>query len=222
MAVIFAGVFFTFSSGLYEAGLSRQTNAKIIASTGVGSAVAYAEQQMFFPRGGTYNLGWEDVEAATIPTDMYDYGGRPNTNSLDMIEAGKLAAPRVSVTNLAFWEYDFVQNLNWPEEAPGTLILDKANKRAFGKFVNVTPYKLTGIKIVIGETTLTTTKDEIAPGEAFEIKPQFIANYAAFGVSGTVPLRCQAHGVDLGARIGDEVSSSSTTVVWDIPFEVKK
>lgn len=220
LAAGFAGVFFTFSSSLYETGLSKQTTATILASTGVPHAMVFGDQELFFPGGGRYDLGWDGVEFATRPVNPYEFSGTARTARLDMVDGGTLTAPRLGVTNLSFWNYSFAQRIDWPMVAPGSIQVRRegGSATAGGTLVNTTPYTLLTPMVSVRGVNLVAQPSEVGPGEEIVFPGTKVPIEG--GALGSVKLRATLKRPELGAKVGQEVETATTTLIWDVPAEV--
>lgn len=105
----FAAVFFRYSAGLYAADLSLASTGALIAREGEPEGYYLGRSQLFFPRGGTYDLGLERVEAI-FPSTGARRGMSPMTESLGSVDLGQVSA-RPNVTNLSFREFSYLQRI---------------------------------------------------------------------------------------------------------------
>jgi len=105
----FAAVFFRYSAGLYAADLSLASTGALIVREGEPEGYYLGRSQLFFPRGGTYDLGLERVEAI-FPSTSARRGMSQMTESLGSVDLGQVSA-RPNVTNLSFREFSYLQRI---------------------------------------------------------------------------------------------------------------
>lgn len=112
----FAAVFFQFAAGLYAANLSTASTGFLIANENSKLAYFMGGSQMFFPRGGRYDLGLDKVEGIRgredDPYGMYGRGGirRDTSSDFDPIDVGsEVEVKDLSVSNLSFKEFGYYQ-----------------------------------------------------------------------------------------------------------------
>jgi hypothetical protein len=215
IGLAFAGVFFYVARDLYGASLSRATRALVVAHEGAPLAYVVGNQEIFFPVGGRYDLKLDGVEAVTTTSDFAgSYYGGPTEDtgfSDDLVDVGQVVAPNVGVSNLAFREIHFEQNLPWSHRLPLRLSLTRASGRlrASGAFTNQTPYDLESVtlwvglgQIFLGDVRAGETKDinELMPATAIQergfAQPPFSA--------GQVGLTADVKGFNAGTPIGTE------------------
>ena len=162
ISLAFAAVFFRFSAALYAANLSVATSGVVIAHQGDESGYFLGKVQMFFPRGGRYDLQLRGVEAVFGAGQQ----GRMNQNAgleqLAPIDTGEIVAPEASVTNLSFREFSLLQRVQvaaWfdvkIERSPGTTTSVSVTNRS--------PYPLSEAGILLQGKSF--SLDPIAPGE---------------------------------------------------------
>lgn len=111
----FAGIFFQFASRLYSASLSTARSGVVVVDDRFGESLFVGNMKMFFPRGGSYDLGFSGVETV-LPTDTneYDYGNAPRGSVMDSMNAvdfGEIKTDSMRVKNLSFHEFSMVQRL---------------------------------------------------------------------------------------------------------------
>lgn len=116
ISLAFAAVFFRFSAALYAADLSVATSGVVIGHQGDSGGYFLGKSQMFFPRGGRYDLKLRGVEAifGSDPTGGMRQGS--GLEQLAAVDTGEIVAPEASVTNLSFREFSLLQRVdvtNW-------------------------------------------------------------------------------------------------------------
>ena len=220
-AAIFAGVFFAFSGGLYESGLSKQTNASVVASVGVPTAMAMGDQQLFFPRGGRYDLGLQGVELAVRP-ESWDYmPGRAQAKSLQVAEQQFAMIPNLEVTNLAFWDFSFAQVIPWAAGDPGAFRVERRDGQVVysGSIVNTTGVELKNVRILMSPSNVASV-GAVAPGEEIRLVETVLEGPFDDLVNGRVMIQASFETDALGANIGADENHSNVTLYWDVPVEV--
>ncbi len=118
ISVAFAGAFFAEAKDLYSAKLSKATQGLIVQAGTNGDSLFVGHSQMFFPRGGEYNLDVAGLEyvgsSRTQNEDMYGMYNEPDDPGLEEVNAvdtGHVTIPRMSVGNLSFRQLAFQQVL---------------------------------------------------------------------------------------------------------------
>lgn len=166
ISLAFAAVFFRFSAGLYAANLSVSSSGTIVMHQGDPEATYLGHTQLFFPRGGRYDLKLDGVESVFT---REVYSGNPNQistmASLSMWDDGQIRATDSSVTNLAFREFSLLQRVKVKD-----LVAVKVNRRG-GKVVSVSltnrsPYLLEQTGVILGDGSMDV--GTLKPGETKE------------------------------------------------------
>lgn len=111
----FGFYFFSVAGDLYSASLSRATSGVLVAAEGFDRGEYIGRSQLFFPRGGRYDLHLSGVDQIRPSQgDPYDYY-RPRARTgnqmaeLNASDLGEIKAPALSVGNLSFREFSFRQ-----------------------------------------------------------------------------------------------------------------
>lgn len=109
ISLVFAGVFFRFAAGLYAAEMSAAVNGTWVVDELAPRGQFVGKAQLFFPRGGTYDLQFEGV-GHIAESGGYDYrrGGRLY-NDLRAVDDGQIRVPSLAARNLSFHEFSFQQ-----------------------------------------------------------------------------------------------------------------
>ncbi len=149
ISLAFAAVFFKFSSGLYAANLSVATSGVLVTHQGDPSGTYLGHAQLFFPRGGRYDLGLEGVESVFT---REQYTGNPNQiatmASLGMHDDGQIRASQASVTNLAFREFSLMQKIQLGGDIK-TRVVRKDGKIERVEVSNLTKYGLEQVGVIL-------------------------------------------------------------------------
>lgn len=222
-AAVFAGVFFTFSGSLYEAGLSRQTQAVVIASSDMNRAMVLGKQQIFFPQGGRYDLGFQNMELAVKPMEQYDYGRAATRDRLEAMEFGSVMIPSLSVSNLTFWDFEFAQAIDWNLEAPGKIEVweIEGGYAVSARLANLFDSELKGARLVVQAGNVVTIPD-VQKGAEIVIPRTTFSGEIPDTVKGTMRIEAVVPMEGIGASVGSEVAESNVTLYWDVPVEVVK
>lgn len=109
ISLVFAGIFFRFASGLYSAELSCATRGMWIADSASPRGQFVGTSQLFFPRGGAYNLGLDGVQFIGSTESGYNSGAGKLFGNLKAIDDGQVRVPRMTVNNLSFHEFNLQQ-----------------------------------------------------------------------------------------------------------------
>ncbi|HVT13997.1 MAG TPA: hypothetical protein VHE55_17165 [Fimbriimonadaceae bacterium] len=166
ISVAFAGVFFAAASDLYSANLSTATQGLILATGDSADTLFFGKSQLFFPRGGEYDLKLDGLETIGSPSAQeYDYGYRADQamDRVNPIDVGHILVSRMDVNNLAFRELAYRQVL------PPRKWLSVSLKDRHLTVVNVGAHTLESVVAeVAGQTIL--LAPSLAPGETASIE----------------------------------------------------
>lgn len=116
LSLAFAGILFRSAQSLYAASLSTATQGVLIVQQGTNQALYSGRAQMFFPRGGTYDLGLKNVDQVRPVTDQVQNFGsirteESSTEGFNLVDDGEVTAPRFEASNLAFRQASFTQQV---------------------------------------------------------------------------------------------------------------
>ncbi|MCH8977956.1 MAG: hypothetical protein IH945_01775 [Armatimonadetes bacterium] len=218
IGLAFAGVFFMIARDLYGVELSRATRGVLVAHQGSPVAYAVGNQELFFPSGGRYDLGFSGMEAVSTSSDFATYYGeaRDTGFSDDLFDVGQVVATRAGVSNLSFREIHFRQAVDWPYALPLELELrgQGSGVRAVGTFHNDSPHTLRRVSIWIGRTEM--PLDDVGPGETLDIDNLVVVQERTVRYpreapvsEGQVALTADVEGLELGSTIGTEQGSGT-------------
>jgi hypothetical protein len=222
IGLAFAGVFFYVARDLYGAALSRSTKALVVAHEGSPNAYAAANQQLFFPSGGQYDLKLEGVESVSTMSDfMNQYYGREQRDtgfSDSLVDVGTVVAPSAGVSNLSFREMHVEQALDWPYGLPLRLSFEGSGTRTIvtGVFTNDSPFDLSNVGVWTGTGLI--VLGTVKSGETRDIR-EFLAGavtergfeQAPFA-SGQVGLMANVEGLNVGSPLGSEQGTGTRLV----------
>ena len=223
VGLVFASIFLFVARDLYSTSLSRATSALVVAHEGSGSAYVVGRQELFFPSGGRYDLGFEGVEFVSTQSDFYRYYGPSEDTGFsgDLVDVGEVVAPRAGVSNLSFREFYFGQSLDWPHRFPLQLQVrrDGDALRATGSLTNDSPYGLTaatlwieGREVNLGGVKSGETREFNA---AIGLDPILMRRVGAprFG-KGVVALTGAVPEVRAGTSLGEEKGGGATWLLF--------
>ena len=151
----FAAIFFQYAGGLYSAELSVSNTGILVMDTRFDKGYYAGQSQLFFPRGGSYDLRFHDVEAV-LPTEQvdYGYGGRDDTGSMDFLNAvdvGKIVVDHMTTSNLSFHQFSFAETVTTAKWLEARITLNASRRGsgpdslfASGTITNRSPYQISG------------------------------------------------------------------------------
>ena len=111
ISLIFAGFFFKFAASLYAASQSVKSNGVVIADSSGDRSYFIGNAQIFFPKGGDYDLKMKNAE------EVSGSNGDPYTDSqmvhqIDATDSGQVEIPNFSATNLSFYQFSFRERVD--------------------------------------------------------------------------------------------------------------
>ena len=165
ISIAFAASFFSAASNLYSAQLSRATSGVLIIQHGHDRAIFAGRSQLFFPRGGEYDLKLQSLESlgSGSPVDDYDPFASPQRHGgladLQPIDDGSIQVSRMAVTNLSFRELMFRQSL----KAPVRLETKLEGRRL--EIANRGSVQLHGVSVIVAGASFPLAA-ELSPGKA--------------------------------------------------------
>lgn len=206
----FAGALFKSAEGLYAASLSTATRGVLVLQQGVPGGTFYGTSQMFFPRGGTYDLKLDDVESLRPVTNEYDYGA-DRLAGFNAVDVGTIEVPRLAASNLAFRDMSYVQRV--PED--GWFAIRPTDKRRY-RVENRSPYAFKGwlatgsaqsatFDLAPGGSKVIESGQAIDPGAS--LPPTDVRNLTRR--DGRIALSGRIDGFRPGPQIGKEVEAQS-------------
>jgi hypothetical protein len=208
----FAGLLFKSAQSLYAAALSTASQGVVVLQEGAPEGVFFGTSQMFFPRGGTYDLGLNGVDSMSAVNSTPDYmrGQSDALAGFNPVDVGEIKAPRLEANNLAFREVSYVQRIdgaNW-------FRIERSDPNHF-RVENLSPYSFKGCLI---SGAFAGTIFDLSPG-ASKLVESGVGNAVAPGQSlapndprnftrwnGRVALQGTISGFRPGPQVGQEVS----------------
>ncbi|MEQ1932459.1 MAG: hypothetical protein ABL962_01080 [Fimbriimonadaceae bacterium] len=197
----FAAVFFRFAAGLYSADMSLFVVGTVVGDERSNTAYFLGNTQMFFPRGGGYDLKMDGIEMAMNQERGYGFGSRAS-QPIELVDGGQLRIPSMQVTNLAFREFSFGQTLpsgRW-------VSLSKVGLQV--TVTNVSPYTLSGIEVRTPDYLC--LANTLAPGKSWKgklIKSKQKSELS--GAMGSSANRIKVSGLMTGIRPGPRIGKLS-------------
>jgi hypothetical protein len=216
LSLAFSGVFFYTARELYSAQLSTSTKGLLVIAEEAKEGTAVGHTQMFFPRGGNYDLGFENVDAIWLEEQYYGYDGlRPQTmEDMKPVDVGQVRIASMGTPNLAFREIYSRQFSN----TEGWLKFEPQGSSLRMKVTNSSPHKMSGIKVYNGELAFAAKDLEAGESTVVDLKVggaqparetveakasqlvRFGGNYVVTGF---------VNGYRIGPQIGAEVATES-------------
>jgi hypothetical protein len=141
-----AGVLFSSASGLYGAKMATSSRGVLVMQDGSNDAYFVGSSQMFFPSGGSIDLGLHGVEEIQVAAnDRYSITPMAD-DSLDSVDVGEVQVPALRATNLAFKEMYYRQHLQISPMLQAELIKDPQG--LICKIRNVSSETLDGVVVM--------------------------------------------------------------------------
>jgi hypothetical protein len=157
LSLAFAAVFFQYAGGLYAADLSVENSGVLVFDTDYDTGYYVGETQLFFPRGGTYDLRLQNVEAVVPTMDeayvMSPGQGRNSMATLNATDVGQVVVDHLAATNLNFHQFSFAQTVptgKWLDARIALHLTGAGRTRALkasGTILNRSPYEFSGTLI---------------------------------------------------------------------------
>lgn len=186
LSVAFAFAFYLFTASLYSAGLSRRTTGTLVAAAGTSDAEFIGATELFFPRGGSYNLSVPNAESleAVRLAEMY-YSSQANIHQdMETVDNGAVSAPDFGVSNLSFRRLYQTQN-----RALGGAITAELRVAPSGGFTgtvtNHTSMTLHNAFVVWPERCMYSNCWKIGPGETLKVDGDTTWDEAVFNRYGS-------------------------------------
>jgi hypothetical protein len=217
ISLIFAGFFFKSASRLYAASMSTQSSGMILADQS-GDSYFTGNTQMFFPKGGSYDLHIKNLEDIQEAGNPY-YDNRVSfTQGLDVFQdAQDGIAPKAQVANLSFHQWALQETMPHAEWVEAKLhvsdgIID-------GTITNLSKYTLKGCLIHSGQGRASIESD-LPPGKTITIRKAISESsdgspITTLSIDRTV-FSAQVEGFDPGPSLGKSLTTDSTLLVETI------
>ena len=209
----FAGALFMTAEGLYAAKLSSASQGVVVLQGGEPEGIFYGTSQLFFPRGGTYDLGLRDVDRLDAVHEGNDYG-EGALSGFDPVDTGaEVTVPRLTANNLAFREMSYVQRLPraaWfridPVDA-GHVKVENRSPYPFGGLLAYGSQESGTFQLLPGGTKLVAMPHRNANADDTRWSPNDV-RYFTKG-TGRLALTGRVTGFRPGPSLGDEVRGQS-------------
>jgi hypothetical protein len=169
----FAGVFFQFAGQLYSASLSVANSGILVIDNRFETGYYYGSAQIFFPRGGRFDLGMKAVESVTELGNEYDFGMRSGSSTLQAMNAiddGTVRIEGMSANNLSFHEFAYGQVVSAPRWLSSNLKLTHHTTlecSITGTITNRSSYRISG---VLHAGSFTTAMPDLEAGQTITIR----------------------------------------------------
>ncbi len=225
ISVCFAVIFFRFAAGLYKSEMATNSAGTLILDAKSPHSVFVGTTQMFFPRGGGYDLGLEQVDYVydgNLPSD-YGYGysymyNTPRTRTLDAMnvaDAGQIVSNNMRCTNLGFYQLAYGQNFvdqGTIRLLPGSGVQSRKQMRV--KVVNATKLQLKDISVSSPGWKEVKVLGSLNPGATGEItlEKTSVSNQQARRVGWLVKARVVG-GLRPGPQVGREVNKLGFSLI---------
>lgn len=143
ISLVFAAIFFQFAAGLYSAELSNATRGMWIVDEAASSGQFVGRSQLFFPRGGAYDLGLDRVEHVSSANQDYgNLGGGKLFGDLRATDDGQIRVRQMVVNNLSFHEFNLQQRMDG-----GSMVSLSSDGQTVR---NLSKYTLENARLVVG------------------------------------------------------------------------
>jgi hypothetical protein len=197
VALGFSFVFFGFSMGLLRSAESRTQEGVIAAQGGSSRGLFYGKQSVFFPKGGTRDLGLEGVHLA------WESGYIPSSQGMvtsQFVSGPEVEAPAFSAPNLAVRSYALSQVVDLGKGFSA----ESTWRRVGGKWALMVKVK-NGSKHTlrapaVGLQKAAATLPNLAPGDEAEVALFPVSEFVQRGEPIPVWLKGFLENADIGAR----------------------
>lgn len=211
ISLVFAGIFFRSAAGLYSATLSTATSGVLVADADVPEAYFAGHAQIFFPRGGQYDLGFKNVDSVSGTQTYYGNNASRVMDKMGPIDTGEIRAPGMQVSNLNFQEFEFQQRFaggKWFE-----ITRDAAGNY---RVTNRSPYNLTHAALVVDGIVLSLAdlpqqKTQVtSPKKTSELQGIYASSVIRRCSGGRIAVAGNLQDFKPGPQLGEMVPNYST------------
>jgi len=228
---------------LYSAVLSRQTRGVIIADANSKSAYFVGSTQLFFPRGGRYDLHLSNAEyVSSAGGHTYDYYGGATAGGgyypmrrrayysagesemmkrmsagINPVDVGEVEVPALSAGNLSFFHLAYSQHLELPPFV--TAHIKQENDRMTGTITNNSRYPMTETTLIFSGNKIIVCP--IRAGETLKVDEKILkaedpnGPYAELA-SGRILLTATINDFAPGVQIGDQAPGGKITLIENL------
>lgn len=235
ISLVFAGIYFSFAGGLYSAELSTATSGALIVDSREPEAIFLGKSQLFFPRGGSYDLKLQGIENMEVPGMNYyrNPGTSDTASAMNPIDVGEIVVPRMRVSNLSFHQFEYEQHLQLPKWVTSHIALKKENNTIGGYITNTSDETWYGARLYAGN--LIVELGEVLPGKQVALGklPARVStsddrpNYNSSSITSasrlsrtSAVLTTHIRGIRLGPMLGREVPNyKSINLIANMPLE---
>ncbi len=219
----FAALLFQSAQGLYSAALSSASQGVLVVQQGVPGAMFYGTSQLFFPRGGVYDLklsGVDSLSGVQQENQYYGYGGRGNTEGLEgfnLVDTGEMVAPRLEASNLAFRELSYSQKVEADDwfrfsvQGGGKVRVENRSPYDFSGRLVDGEYAGTSFDLAPGSSKIVPTRQGESLPKGADLGGNDVRNFTRS--DGRIALSGALRGFRPGPQLGKEVESRSGVAV---------
>lgn len=217
----FAAAFFASSASLYSAREASATTGLLLQQEGFDQQLFAGSSQLFFPRGGSYDLkmpGIETVGSLVGYNVYYGGGGRDSLANLNPQDNGAVQLNNVIVSNLSFREFGYMQVL------PVKRYLSISMEGRVATITNVSDVPITGVVVVVKGNALPVKLQTLQPNQMTSVaippnlsipdltKAQYTDESEFGGIAealakkGTIAVKCQIPSFSGNPQVGRQVA----------------
>jgi len=210
LSIGFAAVFFTYAGNLYGSGQAVAYHGVLVASETQPESMFVGGAQLFFPKGGTYDLRMSAVEAVYPKNAQFRAFGAPTDlvrkEPLTLVDVGEVRGS-IEATNLTFQEFEFWQQQPAVKLGLTTKWADRTKSALKGEIANRSAYPLAKVVLVYRGRAYPVC-ETLKPGETkpFSVKPSDGGELPLIGILGTSApaIHADLEGFKPGPQVGEE------------------
>ncbi len=217
----FAGLLFRSASGLYSSALSTASQGVVVLQQGQPDAMFYGTSQMFFPKGGVYDLRLKGVDHLDTVRGASDYGSDALAG-FNPVDSGVVEVPRLESNNLAFREMSYVQRVkagDWFRIEPLNAVYTRVENRSrypFNGYLFRGRRQSAPLSLRPGETKIIDAgrSQTLKSGETWSATSAHRFTDGSGQGDGRIALSGTITGFRPGPQIGSEVRNSVTVIAF--------
>ncbi|MBL8066592.1 MAG: hypothetical protein JNM34_12165 [Chthonomonadaceae bacterium] len=224
-SLVFSGLIFASARNLYSVGEARRTNGLLLTHEGTGQATFVGRQELFLPKAGLYDMGYQSVESAS---NNKGYEGGFSGEGLfsgqpEFIDVGQVVAPRIEANNLTFRDTELVQAVPFQGKLVLRPTMTSRNGSVIvtGRITNDTPYFL--YECHLSQNGLSGDVQDLRPGQSATIRvvltPSSASRKTSVPNNGVLYWSSGIEGVSIGTPLGNESkawSNLSLLYSWNL------
>jgi hypothetical protein len=215
ICVAFAAIFFALAAGLYGTGKAVRTRGVLVVSSLRDEGYFQGMTELFIPKGGTYDIGLQNVESVGGETDSY-YVYAGNTPEIEVVDDGEVHMDALRVSNLAFRSFALTQRVDTTGWIKGSVRRNPSTGEINCKITNESPHDIENAHLYVGEKKFPI--NTIESGKTFDkvLKQNWSASEYGNWVGSAAVMVGDLAGMRLGATIGEDSGSQIRLVyVWE-------